>query len=295
MTILPRRCIIEKESIKVLADAYKTPNTIPLAFSFQFLHDLVRSRQIESHSLDGKDLFIINDFFTEDEGRELREFSTTAAFSQKIYGNEMSSSYGEAPAKMMNGKERWQFFHRPPLAILALFDLFGSWSHKIDAKVITLPWCLSDQKTTSNCLATNFLTENSKPSTEYGKHRDYDPAQGLAFTIPCLYDQAKEFDRFENGALGHPLMLTVMVYATATNFQPDFGMGTLFYSCKGHEIKVPCRHRQMVIFEGDILHTIEASHIPPEIQTWRVSYVFKIILNPRKAYQSMRQLLRDNL
>lgn len=297
MASISKKSIISKESVILTLDCYKTPNTIPLAFVFEPEAILDRRLSLKSYSIDGKSLVALNGFFTEEEGLELREFSKAASFSQKIFGSQESAQCGEIPAKMMNGKERWQFFANPPSAIHSLFRLFSFLSHALDAKIMTLPWCLSDQQSSSNCFATNFINENSKMSQDHGKHQDYNPENGLAFSIPSLYDigENPSHDRFTNGELGRPLMITVMVYATADNFLPEYGMGTLFYSQDGKEITIDCRHLQIVMFEGDILHTIEESRIPDGVRTWRVSYVFKIILNPKKEDQTLRQALFNEL
>lgn len=297
MSSLTGKAIIHKESISLTSECYNTPNTIPLAFCFEPILTLNRNFTLEHHAIDGKDLFVLHGYFSDQEGQSLREFSETTSFSQKIYGSAESTDYGEIPAKMMNGKERWQFFAQPPSAINALFKLFSFLSHKMDAKVLTLPWCLSDQKTSSNCVATNFLTENAPKSAKLGKHQDYNPESGLAFAIPCLYSSEEKShpNRFANGAEGRPLMITVMVYATAENFHSDYGMGTLFYDREEKEIKIDCRHMQIVFFEGDIWHTIEESRIPQGLESWRVSYVFKLIFNPKKKKPSLRNALYEQL
>lgn len=285
---------ILKESVKVTQDCYNTPNTIPLSFRFEAKPLFTRKFATSHYSLEGKDLFTIGGFFTEEEGSALRAFSETTSFSQKIYGSPESIEKGEVPAKMMNGKERWEFFAKPPTPIGALFDFFGHIAYKLDAHITTMPWCLSDQNTTSNCLATNFLYQNTKESERLGKHEDYNPQKGLAYAIPSLYAD-KEYITFANGAPGHPLMITVMVYATAENFKTEYGMGTYFYDKAGNKVKISCQHMQLIFFEGDIPHTIEESHMPDGVETWRVSYVFKLILNPQKPQASLREALRSVL
>ncbi|NGX26146.1 MAG: hypothetical protein K940chlam6_01326, partial [Chlamydiae bacterium] len=61
------------------------------------------------------------------------------------------------------------------------------------------------------------------------------------------------------------------------------------------EIKIDCRHMQIVFFEGDIWHTIEESRIPQGLESWRVSYVFKLIFNPKKKKPSLRNALYEQL
>lgn len=292
-----KKVAVQKENLELTLSCYKTPNSIPLSFSFAPQSILDRSFSLKHYSLDGKNLYALNGYFSNNEGIQLRDFSLEASFSQEIYGNEESSQMGEVPAKMMNGKERWQFFANPPHTIECLFQLFSFLSQRLDAKVMTLPWCLSDEKTTSTCLATNFLKENSQTSEEQGKHQDYVPENGLAFSIPCLYGEEGECHptSFINGDIGKPLMTTVMVYATAENFQPDYGMGTFFYDQKGKQVKIDCQHMQIVFFEGDTWHTIEKSQVPSDLSTWRVSYVFKIIFNPRKKDSDLRKALFEVL
>ena len=74
-------------------------------------------------------------------------------------------------------------------------------------------------------------------------------------------------------------------------------MGTIFCKKNGEiASKADCRHMRFVLFEGDILHSIEESKIPPEVSTWRVSYVFKLIINPRaESKKSLRTVFYELL
>jgi hypothetical protein len=129
-----------------------------------------------------------------------------------------------------------------------------------------------------------------------GKHRDYHPSEGVPFTIPCLYAPGDHPARFENGSTGKPFLLSLMLYVAEENFQPDFGMGTVFYSEQGQLLmRAECRPMRLILFEGDIIHSIESSRLPAAIETWRISYVFKLIVNPKRADLSLKQQLREVL
>ncbi|HSX26217.1 MAG TPA: hypothetical protein VLE89_04330 [Chlamydiales bacterium] len=222
----------------------------------------------------------------------MREFSRTASFSRNIFGSKQGIEKGEKPARAMNGKERWQFFAKPPPAIQEFFKLLSWFSFTLDAEVTTLPWDLCHGTTSSPTIATNFLEEVSPESMELGKHEDYNTEEeGIAFGIPILYGKGFHPSCFINGAPGKPWLISALIYSTHENFRPEYGMGTMFYKKDGTiAFKTPCRDLRVVICEGDILHSIEQSHLPPNMATWRVSYVFKLALNPKSETQSMKQL-----
>jgi hypothetical protein len=87
-----------------------------------------------------------------------------------------------------------------------------------------------------------------------------------------------------------------MIYVTAENYDEDYKMGTRFWNQEGSQFwDVPCRHGRVVIFEGDIFHSMSASAITENISTWRVSYVYKLIFNPKKPNQSLKTHLFEFL
>ncbi|MCI5051703.1 MAG: hypothetical protein MRY21_01035 [Simkaniaceae bacterium] len=271
-----------QKSIKfnLINETYNNPKTIPLAFVFSPQSLTRRPPKITYQQIDGKDLYLLDDFFTEEEGEKMRQFTTTTTFSRKIYGSPEAKEKGELPAKAMNASERWKFFAKPPEPIQALFEYFGYLGEKLDAQVTTLPWDLCSGTISSPAVATNFLVASSATSMEEGKHKDFDPEKGLAFGIPNLHSSG-EHTQFENGAKGRPWMVTAMLYTTAPNFDPSFGLGTNFYSANNTlASRANCENMRLVLFEGDILHTIEQSFLPNDLKTWRVSYVFKLIINP---------------
>ena len=193
----------------------------------------------------------------------------------------------------MNNKEKWVFFAKPPSSINEIYKLLQTFSRKLNADISTLPWDLCDQNICASAVATNRLERVSKESMDMGKHEDFNPEKGIPFGIPILYAKGHSHfpNQFVNGAEGHPLMLSFMLYATEENFKvPEYGIGTVFCRKDGAiDFKADCNHMRFVLFEGDIIHSIEESRTPPDIKTWRVSYVFKIMINPKEAGKNLRQ------
>lgn len=200
----------------------------------------------------------------------------------------------------MNNKEKWEFFAKSPQAIKEIYKLLGILSHRMNADISTLPWDLCDQNICASAVATNKLQSASRESMEMGKHEDFNTEKGIPFGIPILYKKEKTFfpGSFVNGDPGNPWLISLMVYATEDNFlATEYGMGTIFCKKNGEiASKADCRHMRFVLFEGDILHSIEESKIPPEVSTWRVSYVFKLIINPREeSKKSLRTVFYELL
>ncbi|MDQ3239261.1 MAG: hypothetical protein M3P33_01940 [bacterium] len=282
----------EKDSVTLLNDRYNTPNTSLLLFHFE-PHPYVSSDlrlkdcSIQHNSIEEKDLYIFDQFFLESESANLRTYSKNATFSRSSYACQESREKGEEPARSMNNKEKWEFFAKPPQPIKEVYKLLGMFANRINADISTLPWDLCDQSICASAVATNKLERASKESMEMGKHEDFNTEKGIPFGIPILYEKEKTFypGNFINGAPGNPWLVSLMVYATEDNFLiPEYGLGTIFCKKDGEiAAKADCCHMRFVLFEGDILHSIEESKIPPEISTWRVSYVFKLIINPRES------------
>jgi hypothetical protein len=199
----------------------------------------------------------------------------------------------------MNGKERWQFFSNPPTAIREVYKLFGTLAHQLNADVTTLPWELCDSSSHgSPAVIANKLEEASLESRELGKHQDCNPASRVSFGIPILYSQEKEHhpNQFANGAPGKPWLISVMVYTHAEEFLPDYCLGTVFYHNNGKvALRANCLNMRLVLFEGDIFHSIEESKIPSGTKTWRISYVFKLILNPREKHQDIKKAFFESV
>lgn len=270
--------MLKKSQVKLLNESYNTPKTIPFFFHFptKFCQDCelrLKNAQITKNAY----ATLIDNFFTKDEAKAFRSFSENTTFSREIYGSPESRQSGEKPAKAMNSQEKWRFFNNPPQVIAKLYALFGHLAHLDNMEVMTLPWELTNGTIGSPCFATNYLTEMSEESMFLGRHADYDPSKGLAYAIPKT--DGGEYNRpFENGSLGHPKMLTVMLYSTAENFSSDCGMGTVFFNEDKIIHTADCKHMRLCLFEGNLVHNIEASK--QSFDTYRISYVFKLIFNP---------------
>ena len=288
---------MKKCSTILIDERYDTSNTSLLSFDFEAgTNNSVEERlgkcSIKNGTIDEKKLYLIDDFFSPQEGLELRDLSKSLSFSRKSYGSPEAIEKGEKPAKSMNGKERWLFFSNPPQAIKQLHEFFKFLAYRLDAVITTLPWELCDQTGTSSpCTIANFIEEASSESMLLGKHQDSNPEGKIAFGIPKLYAQKEEYhpSQFVNGSEGNPWIVSVMLYATDENFNPEYQLGTAFYDFEGDlKFRANCSHMRIVLFEGDIFHTIEESKIPPGLKTWRVSYVYKLVINPRKEKQCLK-------
>lgn len=291
----------EKDSVTLLNEKYNTPNTSLLLFHFEpssFTSSDLRLKEsaIQRNTIDSKDLYVFDRFFTENEAKELRTYSRDASFSRSSYASHESREKGEIPARSMNNKEKWEFFAKPPQSIKEVYKLLGMFAQKLDADVSTLPWDICDQNICASAVATNKVEHSSHESMLMGKHEDFNTEEGIPFGIPMLYQKNRHFPgSFTNGAPGNPWLVSLMVYASEENFVvPDYGIGTIFCKDNGEIVStVGCRHMRFVIFEGDILHSIEESHIPDGVKTWRVSYVFKLIFNPRTPNRSIKAEFRN--
>lgn len=267
--------MLKKSKAPLLNSCYDHPKTIPLIFHFQ--ESLAPKKRLEKSQITKTPYCtLIDNYFTEEEANAFRHFSETATFSRDIFGSPESKAAGEKPARAMNSQEKWKFFNNPPEPIQRLYELFGYLGLRDGYQVMTLPWELTDGTISSPCMATNYLTYMSAQSMELGKHADYTPEKGLAFGIPKT--SGDYFTKpFVNGSPGMPKMLTVMLYSTGENFNSDCGMGTVFYNNDQVAEIAECKHMRLCLFKGDIVHNIEASK---NANTYRISYVFKLIFSP---------------
>lgn len=291
---------VQKKIATLANERYNNPKTSLITFHFkpQLLsstEEKLKRASIAYGSIAGKDIYLFDHFLNELEGKNLRDYSQNAQFSRTSYGSPESIEKGERPARSMNNKERWLFFSKPPEAVIEIYKLLSHISHQIDAEISTLPWELCDQKTGSPAVIANFLESLSPESMNLGKHQDSNPKEGIAFNVPKLFsDKEVHTNAFENGAVGKPWLISLMLYSTAENFDPNFSMGTVYYDQEGKIcLRTNCLDTRLVLFEGDIWHSIEQSAIPQDIKTWRVSYVFKLIVNPKNETNSPKQKLRQ--
>jgi hypothetical protein len=288
---------IKKGSAVLNSDYYNTPKTSLMIFHFEsvpFPSILSRLKKctIQHASIDSKEFYLFDHFFEKTEGEELRQFFENASFSRHSYGSPESIEKGEKPAASMNNKERWDLFSSPPPPINELYKLFNFLASALEAEITTLPWELVHKDTGSPSVIANFHREISKSSQDIGKHQDCNPEEGVLFNIPILYSSENKFheNHFINGSIGKPWLVSMMLYSTALNFLPAYKMGTVFYKDSGEAaLKADCLHTRLVFFAGDIFHSPEESFIPEGLNTWRTSYVFKLLINPKRIDQSLKE------
>ena len=290
-----RESLYTKSSTYLVSDGYNHPGTnlMTLQFAPRLWPQTIQSLQaarIEPRRVAGKDLYLIDGLFDADQSQEMRLFSRSAEFSKHIFATHETEALGEKPARAMDNKAKWRLLAGPLSAMQALYRLFGSIAAALDAQVSTLPWDLCEERVCAAAIATNFVEEVSLKTMALGIHRDYHPAGGIPFALPKLYGPpgALHEPRFDNGQEGRPWLISAMLYSTHEDFQPQQGMGTVFYEEDGTlAFRSDCRHMRLILFEGDLLHSIERSHTA--CNTWRVSYVFKLLVNPRGPRCSLKR------
>ncbi len=288
---------IRKGTAVLSSDYYENPKTSLMVFHFDKVPQpdtlsRLKNCTTQHASIDHKDLYLFDHFFQKEEGDELRHFFGNASFSRHSYGSPESIEKGEKPAGSMNNKERWDLFSNPPSSINEIYKLFNCLADLLDAEITTLPWELVHKDTGSPSVIANFHKEISHDSMELGKHQDCNPEEGVLFSIPILYSSNGEVHQksFINGSKGKPWMVSLMLYVTSENFRPEYHMGTVFYKDNGEPVvRANCTHTRLVLFAGDIFHTPEESKIPEGINTWRISYVFKLLMNPKREDQSLKE------
>lgn len=295
---------IEKDSIRLMSDRYKSPSTSMLLFHFESqpsasIEARLRKAAINRFDIEGKDIYIFDDFYSKAEGEQFREYSRNTKFSRSSYATPESRDRGEEAARSMNNMEKWELCKNPPSPIKQFYQLLGMLAHHLNADISTLPWDLCDQNACASAVATNRLERSSMENMEKGKHEDFNTEKGLPFAIPILYSKENAYYpcNFINGAKGNPWLISFMLYATEDNFiAKEYGLGTVFFNRNGEAaLRSDCRHMRFVLFEGEILHSIENSVIPPEVHTWRVSYVFKLLLNPKNEQESIKERFFEQL
>jgi hypothetical protein len=298
---------IKKDRTILTNDYYRSPQTSLLIFHFE-PNDFKSSNRIKTclinhASIENKDLYTFDGFFSKDEQNELRGFFGKATYGRTSYGSHDSIEKGEKPAYSMNTKERWNLFSSPPQSIQELHKLLSFFAYHLDAEITTLPWELCHQTAGSPSVLpsviVNFHNEGiSKESVLLGMHQDCKPEKGIFFGIPILYNKNTEYheSHFVNGAPGKPWLVSMMLYSFSEEFLPEYLMGTVFYKADRElALKVNCQDARFVLFEGDIFHSPEESNIPTGIKPWRVSYVLKLIINPKNENQCVKKMFSELL
>lgn len=294
--------MIQKENTILITDHYNNPKTSLVTFHFApAAAEKLNRCSIHHASIENKDLYVFDNYFQKDARDETRNYFEAASYSRYSYSTANSGEEGEKPGYSMNTKERWKLFSNPPPSILQLHQFLSSLSARIDAKITTAPWELSHKPdAVTPSVIINYHTEVSNESMRLGVHRDCHPAKGIFFGIPILYQEPGRFhdNCFENGAPGKPWVVSALLYVASEHFLPAYRMGTVFYREDGNAaLKTNCLDGRFILFEGDLFHSVEESNVPSDQKVWRVSYVLKLLINPKKANQNVKeqfsQLVRD--
>ena len=288
---------VRKSVATLIDDYYANDKTSLLTFHFEpatFDSSLSRIKACLTKlaCIGDKDFYVFDDFFSQEEGEEIRELFGKLTYSRFSYGSSESIDNGEKPARSMNNQERWSLFSRYPSSIREIYKLFSTLADQMNADMMTLPWDLCHGKTSAPSVITNYHEEITEESMLNGKHQDCNPEGMISFAIPILYGKEGEYHerQFKNGDTGKPWMISLMLYATSKEFLPEYHMGTVFYHDDGKDaLKANCINTRMVLFEGDIFHSTDVSKVPSDKKVWRTSYVFKLVMNPKKEGQNLKE------
>jgi len=280
--------------------SYDAHESILTTFHFKpGLFESTERRLKEAHKLhliiEGKDLYVLDNFFSEEEEKMMRQISQSLDLEVPVFGATKSLGKVQSKVRCMNNRERWKLFSNPPEPFQELYRLFGFFSEKFHAEVSTQPWVLSSESSSLPAFVVNYHEELSHEDERGYKHCDYNPEKGVCFAIPNLHTQERGFHKlnFVNGDVGKPLLLTAMLYSTSEKYHPEYGLGTAYYDHTGKKVfSSDCIDMRLVLFEGDIMHGVEASHLPAE-GAWRISYVFKLLFNPKSPTQNIKESLKE--
>lgn len=155
---------LSRQNSILLNQNYNNPKTSLLTFQFN-PEDTSDTKQrliqgaISHHDIDGGDLYLIDDFFSEEEKLALRQFSSSTTYSKFSYGSSDAIERGEKPASAMDNKERWKFFANPPMPLKKIYQLLSMFSNQFSIEITTIPWELCDTKASSPAVIANYLEE----------------------------------------------------------------------------------------------------------------------------------------
>jgi hypothetical protein len=241
-----------------------------------------------------KSAWIFDHLFSEEESDDLRKFAEAKNYPVEVFANATSARNGEKPAQSLKFEDTYEVVTFANCAeIQTIQAIFASIGKKMQATVSLQPWKACEKRreriVCAEAVVTNRVEEISKEASDLGWHADYNPAKGLFFGITMLGKPNHELYRtpFENGAKNCPWLISAILYIAAKNFKQDeWKMGTIFKSETSTPYRVSAKHARLILFEGDALHSMEKSEIPSGETTWRVSFVWKLIIRPNQPDHS---------
>ena len=238
--------------------------------------------------IDEKPVVTIDQFFAEEEENQWHQWVNTASFTQKIFFSRESM----ADVCMMDQLSHLALLETPFPSLNRLYQLLGQIGAELNADVLLQPLQLNNHvsKERSHSIVTNVLREVPSASSEEGWHKDYQPEEiGLPFLIPRVDTTVLFPPRFANGSFGNPYLISLILYVANKHFTPLWGLGTSMRDSQRHLTTIECRSMRIVLFQGDIEHTIQASSdLCPKEALWkRLSLVMKLILRPKDSYSAI--------
>lgn len=293
---------VSKKTFELLDDLYLASKSSLVGFAINRLDtQLVSSRlskaTVTHQSLGDKEFWVIDGLFNENENVELRQYLNKASFSLKSYGSQQAIDQGEEPSYTMSGKERTLFLSHDFMGMRVFYQFLSFLSISLEAEIATIPWELSDGISSSSpSIAINKCLQMSTSSQNLGEHKDVDPSSSLSFSVKSLYDGTSYPKAFENGKIGHPWFVSCILYCCDESFLESYDLGTLLYSDdQSQKAQVTIKPMRLAIFPSDMIHTINASSIPPQVKTWRVSIVFKLMISPKNKQSHLPTLFKSLL
>lgn len=248
-------------------------------YPYSTVQQRLSSAQMDLRYLGDKLLLQIDHFFNQSEGDELRKIFSSVSYPKRFGTDKQQQMFGEKPAKCLGEENLKYMLSNPPAAADIVHKLFAYMGAVLNVDVSTHPW------NPIYTLTNNFMNKNSKESAALGWHQDYDPSHdGTLFSLSKkLNDKTQYYPKnFKNGSPGNPMLFSIILYTTAENFKPEYGMGTKFKSpLTTLETIIPCEHMRIALFEGDLLHCIQEDFLSQGINTWRNTLVWRITLRPK--------------
>lgn len=95
---------ITKGKAHLVNPLYDTPQTSLLLFQFEPVlspssTERLLNSMVQRAAIEGKEVYLIDGYFSASEGKELRRYSEIASFSRNSYGSAEAIEKGERPAR----------------------------------------------------------------------------------------------------------------------------------------------------------------------------------------------------
>lgn len=246
------------------------------AYPYLTIQNRLAQAGLQPYLIDDKVLVTVDGLFLESEGEELRKFFKEEQPTIPFASQPDSIAKGEKPPKRFPTDRLFELFENPMPSLDLVHKFFSYIGFKLKMDVSTHPRLWVEFPIP---FANNYLTEANAITEREGWHADYQTAAGLLFDLSKKCAPGYYSRQFLNGKDDQPFLLSILLYTTSENFDPEFGMGTVFGD-KKDPLKIACKHMRLVIFEGDIMHATQQSYLPEGVTAWRNSFVWRIVFRP---------------